>query len=71
MSGNVGEWCWDWFGSYTSYAKTNPMGASSGANRVIRGGDWNSPAIIASSVYRYFGDPGARVNTIGFRIVRP
>ena len=42
MTGNVDEWCQDWYGSYSSYAQTNPTGASSGSRRVNRGGSWYS-----------------------------
>ncbi len=37
MSGNVYEWCWDWFGAYSSTAQTNPIGPSHGLFRVVRG----------------------------------
>ena len=50
MTGNVCEWCQDWFGDYSSYAQTNPTGASSGSFRVLRGGCWYySPRYCRSS----------------------
>ncbi|MDR0300838.1 MAG: formylglycine-generating enzyme family protein [Treponema sp.] len=71
MSGNVWEWCWDWYGDYSSGAQTDPTGAVSGADRVIRGGSWIDSAEHVRSAYRDYGDPGSRGSNIGFRLVRP
>ncbi|MDR1868349.1 MAG: SUMF1/EgtB/PvdO family nonheme iron enzyme [Treponema sp.] len=70
MSGNVWEWCWDWYGDYTSGAQTDPIGASSGSFRVHRGGSWSIPARFARSALRRNGSPDARNFVLGFRIVR-
>ena len=71
MSGNVYEWCWDWKGSIsTSETVTNPYGASSGSNRVIRGGSWDSDAYGCSVSCRNNYPPNNRVSFIGFRLVR-
>jgi formylglycine-generating enzyme required for sulfatase activity len=55
MSGNVAEWCLDWYGSYSSEAQTNPVGPASGSYRVSRGHDWGSYAIFCRVSYRYDG----------------
>jgi uncharacterized repeat protein (TIGR02543 family) len=71
MSGNVGEWCWDWYGDYSSDAQTNPLGASSGSGRVERGGYWGLPADNVSSVRRISNTPNDRYYGLGIRLVRP
>jgi len=71
MSGNVWEWCWDWHGSYTGVAQTDPAGAVAGAYRVLRGGGWSNDAVFTRSVNRSSGNPGSWNHLIGFRLVRP
>ena len=71
MSGNVLEWVWDRHGTYPSVAQTDPVGASSGSRRVVRGGSWNGSAVHARSANRSSRGPSDRDFTIGFRLVRP
>jgi formylglycine-generating enzyme required for sulfatase activity len=71
MHGNVYEWCWDWYGDYSSGAQTDPMGASSGTTRVIRSMSWNDPGQYLRSAYRDYFSPSASYYTLGFRLLRP
>jgi formylglycine-generating enzyme required for sulfatase activity len=72
MHGNVQEWCWDWYGTYSSAAQTDPAGPVSGTSRVVRGGAWNSPASSLRSVVREQQNPPfGRYSNFGFRVVRP
>ena len=69
MSGNVGQWCSDWYGQYGSGAQTDPIGPSSGKHRCVRGGSWyiNSPDNFrCANRYRYC--PGYWNYFIGFRL---
>ncbi len=74
MSGNVGEWCWDWYTSYTPADGTNPTGASNSTSmpstRIIRGGSFNNDKDYCRCAYRNWeAQPNYPSKNVGFRIV--
>ncbi len=71
MTGNVWEWCWDWYGKYGSSAETDSRGPSSGITRVDRGGSWGADARYVRSAIRGISTPGSRSGHLGFRRARP
>ena len=68
MSGNVMEWCSDWYGKYSSGAQTNPKGPYDGSHRVRRGGSWGSDAMACRSSLRYVCAPSASSRGLGLRL---
>ena len=77
MTGNVWEWCWDWYGAYSSGSQTNPLGANSGANRIIRGGSWDRGPGACRIAKRYYSNPSSTIDSnladsagLGIRLAR-
>ncbi|WP_173021545.1 SUMF1/EgtB/PvdO family nonheme iron enzyme [Lewinella sp. W8] len=72
MTGNVNEWCWDWYASgyYGKSPGSNPRGPSTGTYRVIRGGSWGSSPQGCRTANRFSNGPSNRSNSVGFRLAR-
>ena len=69
MSGNVYEWCWDWWeDEFTGGA--NPSGAAAGDCRVLRGGSWIHPFGCSTVLFRTRHEPDIKGDILGFRLVR-
>jgi formylglycine-generating enzyme required for sulfatase activity len=70
MHGNVWEWCWDWFGSYSGQTQSDPHGPEKGTSKVIRGGSWQNSSKQCLPAFRSGSTLKESDAFLGFRVAR-
>ena len=68
MSGNVWEWCYDYYGAYSADAQTNPTGPESGDKRINRGGAFFNTEVGHRVWFRNQGNANQTATGVGFRL---
>ncbi len=68
MTGNLFEWCQDWYGGYSSEPQTNPTGPETGTTRIVRGGCWDFDAKFCRLSYRRDYAPNGNYVCNGLRL---
>ena len=71
MSGNVSEWVVDWLGDYSTEALSNPLGPSTGTEKIIKGCSWFFHPTYCRGAARHSVDPDTRIDFLGFRCAVP
>jgi len=70
MSGNIWEWCSDWYKPYNLKANGYPLGVDATSHKILRGGAWYRISSLCRNTYRFVHPPHARYSDVGFRVAK-